>query len=299
MTGAMAVAVSAWAIAHRRSPAVRAWRPPMLPGAQVGRVWCRTGGSGSTGVVLLHGLVSTGDVFGSGVDELAQRHVVAVPDLLGFGRSLDRGATDFDSDAHLSALDEAIAQACGDRPLLLGAHSMGSTLAVRWAVRSPTRVSRIVCLGAPLWPSSQVANEALGALGPMARALLIDGRLAKGMCELNCAHRTLSGWIAASVAPRWPVPIARQASLHTWEAYVQAVHQQILHDDWPTLLRSLDEARIPVEMVWGDRDPIGDVGYAERLASEIPLLTVRRISDADHTLPAARPRLLPSLLQAR
>ncbi|WCO68049.1 alpha/beta hydrolase [Iamia majanohamensis] len=294
----MAVAVSAWTIAHRRSPAVSAWRPPTVSGERLGRVWCRTGGSGSTGVVLLHGLVATGDVFGSSIDDLAERHVAAAPDLLGFGRSLDRQATDFGSDAHLSALDEAIDRACGDRPLLLGAHSMGSTLALRWAARNPTRVGRIVCLGAPIWPSSHAANEALGGMGPMARALLIDGRLAQSLCELNCAHRNLSGCVAATIAPRWPIPIARQASLHTWEAYVQAVHQQILHADWLPLLRRLDEARIPVEMVWGDQDPIGDVGYAKQLASEIPHLTVRRIGKADHTLPASRPRLLPSLLQA-
>ncbi len=211
--------------------------------------------------------------------------------------SVDEDATDFGTEAHLAALDASVASICGDRPLLLGAHSMGSTLALRWATRHPGRVRRIVCIGAPVWSSRREAVDALGATGPMARALLHDERVAKKLCKLSCAHRTLAGWAAATVAPRWPVPIARQASLHTWKAYEQTVHQQVLHEDWQILFEQLDRASVPVTLCWGSSDSIGDVDYAEQVASNLAGVEVRRIPGADHTLPAARPELVPALLE--
>lgn len=69
--GAGAGAAAAWTIAHHRSPAVRNWRPSRLPGERVGRLWCRSGGTGETGALLQHGLVATGDVFGDTADALA------------------------------------------------------------------------------------------------------------------------------------------------------------------------------------------------------------------------------------
>lgn len=174
---------------------------------------------------------------------------------------------------------------------------MGSTLALRWATRHLATVRRIVCMGAPMWPSRGHALDALGAAGPMARALLHDEGLARKLCELSCAHRTLAGWAAAAIAPRWPVPIARQASLHTWEAYEQAIQQQVLHDDWLHLLQGLDRARLPVTLVWGENDPIGDADYAEQVTADLAHVEVVRIAGEDHTLPAARPDLLPALLE--
>lgn len=53
-----------------------------------------------------------------------------------------------------------------------------------------------------------------------------------GQGTLNCAHQTLAGWAAATMEPSRPVPVARQASLHTWEAYEQAIQQRVLRDDW-------------------------------------------------------------------
>jgi pimeloyl-ACP methyl ester carboxylesterase len=52
-------------------------------------------------VVLLHGLVSTGEVFGAACDRLTDTHRVVITDLLGFGRSPDETLDTFTVDQYL------------------------------------------------------------------------------------------------------------------------------------------------------------------------------------------------------
>lgn len=289
--------MSTWSIVHWRSPAVRNWRQSTLPLRRIGRLTTRIGGSGTTAVLLLHGLVATGDVFATTPDALAVDHRVAVPDLLGFGRSVDETATAFATVDHLAAID-AVVEELGDQPpLAIGAHSMGSGLALRYAAAHPSRVHKVVCIGAPIWRSPEAARAAISAAGPMARAFLLDERVAERLCRFNCAHRSLSGLIAAAVAPRWPVPVARQASLHTWSAYQQAITDQVIEVDWKALLGRLDDAGIQVSLLWGAEDLIGDVEYARELTAHFANLEVVRIARADHTLPSSQPDLLVRALK--
>lgn len=246
-------------------------------------------------MLLLHGLVGTGDVFGVAADVLASSRVVAVPDLLGFGLSVDEDRADFGTEAHLAAVDAVIAEVVGDRRLVIAAHSMGCTLALRWAGRHPDRVERVICVGPPIWPTRAAARRAIGGASPMSRALVLNEPFARYACALSCRHRTLAGWLASVIAPTWPIPIARQASLHTWPAFHQTIEHQVLHDEWPGLLQRLDSAGVPVSLVWGDRDPVVDHEYAVLLANSLSHVTVQIIEGADHTLPTARPELIVEL----
>lgn len=293
---AAALAASAWAIVHRRSPAVHAWRAPDLPIRRHGPLSYRVAGPGDaeTGVVLLHGLVATGDVFGATPGILAQQHRVVVPDLLGFGRSLDEHRTDFSTTAHLDALDDLLSHELAGKQVRIGAHSMGSALALRWAAANPHRVERVVGVGPPIWPDADTARNALGRLGPMGRSLILDRRIAHAICSFNCRHRNLAGLLSAAIAPRWPIPIARQASLHTWPAYIDTLQEQIIDCPWPELLDRLAAAHTPVHLIRGDRDGIGDTGYIQGLAT-IPGVDVVTVP-GDHTLPATQPRLLVDAL---
>ncbi len=294
-----AAAAGAWTALHLRSPAVRAWRPTSLPSSGTVPLAHRVGGpaDATSSALLLHGLVATGDVFGQTADRLARDRRVVVPDLLGFGRSLDEARSDFSTEAHLDALDALVDGACPDGPISIGAHSMGSALALRWAARHPDRVERVVCLGAPTWPSPEAARHGLGSLGAMSRAFILDERVARRVCHLNCAHRTLAGVLGALAAPRWPIPISRQSSLHTWPAYHQSLLDQVVGCPWEELLGDLDRAGIPVTLVRGRRDGIGDAAFARAVTDGLDLASLV-VVDGDHTLPAAEPDLLVEALAA-
>lgn len=295
---ALGIAGATWAIIHQRAPAVRAWQRPDLPTLRHGPLHYRAAGpaDADTGIVLLHGLVATGDVFGETPSLLAKNHRVVVPDLLGFGRSLDERRSDFSTAAHLDALDDLITHELGDRRIRIGAHSMGSALALRWAAANPDRVDRVVCLGAPIYAGADAARSALGELGPMGRSLILDDRVARAICTFNCRHRTLAGLLSALAAPRWPIPIARQASLHTWPAYISAIEEQIIDCPWGDLVDTLGQQRVSIHLVRGDRDSIGDPDVFRELAAVAGVDST--VVDGDHTLPSASPALLVAALAA-
>jgi pimeloyl-ACP methyl ester carboxylesterase len=288
---AIAAPPAVWALQHFRSPAVHAWTRPTLPGDEAGPLYARFGGDGDQAVVLLHGLVSSGDVFGAAYDQLATIRRVVVPDLLGFGRSMDESRSSFSVDEHLDALDQ-LAGRLGlfDRRWTIGAHSMGSALALCWAARHRERVERVVCWGAPIYPSPEAARTQISG-SVMTRLFVLDTNLAERACAINCRHRTAAGWLTAAFEPTLPVPIARAVSLHTWPAYRDAMRHLVVDTDWRQLLNGLDTNGISVELVRGTKDTVGDHHQVEAITAGSAHSVLTLIEDAGHHLPMTHPEI--------
>lgn len=288
-TGVLSGAATAWWLRHRASPAVRQWHPPTIPISNFGALHARVAGDGDHAFVLLHGLVSTGDVFGAAYDHLADSGRLVVPDLLGFGRSLDESRTSFSIESHLDALDELADRAdLFQRRWTIGAHSMGSALAMRWAARHADRVDKIVCWGPPIYPSPQVARSQITG-SSMARLLVLDSRAAELVCQVSCRHRRGFGRLAMLLEPSLPGELARSVSLHTWPAYRDALHHFVIDIDWAGALNDLDRSTIPMHLIWGTRDPVGDTDVARRLTATSAHVNVAMVADADHYLPMSHP----------
>ncbi len=252
-----------------------------MPGRRYGPLHARVEGRGGLSTVLLHGLVATGDVFGADFDKLSDRGPLVVPDLLGFGRSLDESRIAFGPEAHLDALDELMAATgLADVPLAVGAHSMGSALALRWAARHPGWITRIVCWGAPVYRNEAETRATISASGLMTRLFVADTRWAEQACALSCRHRTAAGWMAAAAQPSLPVPVSRAVPLHTWPAYRDAIKGLVLESDWPQLVAAA-APDTEIRLVWGTDDPIGNIAFAQTLLGA----DVEVIEAADHRLP--------------
>ncbi len=278
----VAAAASVWKRRHDRSPAVRQWQPSTLPGRRVGSLHVRTGGAQGPVVVLLHGLVATGDIFGAAFDTLSEQATLVVPDLLGFGRSLDEARSTFTIEDHLDALDAALDElGVGEHPIVIGSHSMGAAVAVAWAARRGRQVRAVLCWGPPVYSDASDVDAALADTGLMARLFAGSDRVARAACRLNCTNRRLAGWFAAAVTPALPIPIARKASLHTWPAYRDAVEDVVAGTNWTDLAQALAKTNTAVTMTWGDNDPIGDRSVARSLAG----VDLHAVADADHHLP--------------
>lgn len=280
----LAVAGSAglWVTRHRRSAAVKMWRPSTLPTRHVGPLHVRTGGSGDAVTVLLHGLVATDDVFGATFDQLADNTTLVVPDLLGFGRSIDEERERFTPEDHLDALDQALDDlGLTDRPLILGAHSMGSAIALRWLERRRNQITSITCFGPPVYPNAAAVDATIAESGLMAQAFVANTKLAQIACRINCSHRTAAGIAAALATPELPWRIAKASSLHTWPAYRDAMDLLIFNTDWKRLTDISHNLGVPVTLTWGSDDQIGDRTYASGLRG----VTLSEVPGAGHHLP--------------
>ena len=97
-------------------------------------------------LVLLHGGLGSGEMFGPTLPQLAERHQVILPDLQGHGRTAD---IDRPIDIHLMADDiAALIDHLGlDKPDVVG-YSLGGGVALFTALRHPDKVRRLVAAAA-------------------------------------------------------------------------------------------------------------------------------------------------------
>jgi pimeloyl-ACP methyl ester carboxylesterase len=111
-------------------------------------VYYETHGSGRP-LILLHGGLMSGEMFGPIVPALAANHQVIVPDLQGHGRTAD---IDRPIDIPLMADDiAALIDHLGlEKPDLVG-YSLGGGVAFLTAVKYPDKVGKLVMAAAHIW----------------------------------------------------------------------------------------------------------------------------------------------------
>jgi len=282
--------VGAWLLRHVTAPAVRVWRPGGGARQRAGLLSVRVAGTGRDAVVLLHGLSGSGDAFGAAYDSLATGGRLVVPDLLGFGRSMDMERQAFGLAPHLEALDR-MADTLGldAGRLIVAGHSLGGLLALEWAARQPERIERVVTWGAPLYRNPAEARRHIEALGSMARLFALEGPRARRACAWMCEHRRAASWVAVLLHPELPVAIARQGVRHTWPAYLGGMNGVILRGGWEDAVHRLDAAGIPIVLAAGRRDRVPVAGLAEELGERYPCVRVLGHPGAGHDLPLTDP----------
>ena len=255
------------------------------PGGTVhrGALTARHFGDGGTPIVLLHGLVASGRVFGAAFDSLGNRHRLIVPDLLGFGES-PTSNTGYGSAQHVDAILRCVAELkCDDEPMIVAGHSMGALLAIHLAARHPDRVRAVVAFAPPLYRDPAEARQHIARLGVMARLFALDTRWAHAACQWVCDHRDLAGALAQVLRPDLPGPIARDGVQHTWASYSQSLREVILAADTRALVPAL---RAPVHLITGDRDAIAPPEMLDGLAASGAIVSIWH---ADHDLELTHP----------
>ncbi len=114
-------------------------------------LYYETHGSGRP-LILLHGGLGSGEMFGPVLPELAEHHQVITPDLQGHGRTAD---IDRPLDVRLMAGDIAalIDHLRLDRPDVVG-YSLGGGVAFQTAATYPAKVRRLVMVSAHIRPDA-------------------------------------------------------------------------------------------------------------------------------------------------
>lgn len=211
---AVAAVIAAFAYRQRVTRSV-SWTAPQGRQVETSTLTARILGDTGTPVLLLHGLVASGLYWGGAYDVLAERHRLVVPDLLGFGRS-PRPGTGYGPDDHARAVVACLDDLGIVDPVTIGAHSLGSLVALRLAVTYPQRVAGIVAFGPPLYHDTTSARDHVTATSPMARLFALPGPLAERLCTWMCAHRHAGAKFALLSHPGLPPAVAADTVQHSW-----------------------------------------------------------------------------------
>ena len=213
-------------------------------------------------MVLLHGLAGSGRYWGGAYDDCGSPGGVLIPDLAGFGRSIDAPGP-FDLAGHADAVAALLHAMRVAAPVVVGAHSFGTNVAVALAGRHPGLVAAVVAFGPPWYADPEAARTRLNRMGPMARIFALDATWSRRVCEWVCHHRELAARVAVATRRDLPAAVAADGVRHTWPSYDQTL-RSILSAEVATYLRS---ATVPVTVVAGDADGLVDGPYLRSLAA--------------------------------
>jgi pimeloyl-ACP methyl ester carboxylesterase len=234
-------------------------------------------------VVLIHGIAGRAAQWDQAMLQLAERHTVIAPDLLGHGESAKpRG------DYSLGAF------ASGVRDLLIGldiegatvvGHSLGGGIAMQFAYQFPERCQRLVLvssgglgqdvhpvLRAATLPGSELvlpllAHEKLLEVASIVPRVLgkVGFRAGPDITEMARGYSSLSN------------AEGRSAFIHTVRAVIDPTGQRINASD-----RLYLASKMPTMIVWGHRDRIIPVAHARPAHKGMPGSRLELFEDAGH-----------------
>ena len=232
------------------------------------------GGAGPP-IVLLHGPGAYAAAWLRVIPGLVKTHRVVAPDLPGLGASQVPGGPP-DAAGVLAWLGELIQRTCPSPPALVGA-SLGASIAARFVIAHPDRVSRLVLVDA----------GSLGRFRPAPGVVLAMIRFIARPNERT--HRGFLRQVAvdparvrALMGDRWEVSQAYNLDRARTPS-VRAANRRLLRElgTKPIPPQELARIAVPTSLIWGRHDRVMRLRIAERASARYgwPLHVVE---DAGH-----------------
>jgi len=226
-------------------------------------------------VVLLHGQGGWSGVWLPVAGDLAATHRVIAADLPGLGASLVPGGPP-DAARVLDWLGELIRQTCPAPPALVGV-SLGASIAARFAIAHPDRLSRLVLVDAGSLARFRPAPGVLLALVRfIARPSERSQRSFLRQVTVDPAGAR------AAIGERWEASQAYGLELARTPS-VREANRRLLRELGTKVIPPAELARIavPTSLIWGRQDRVMRLRIAEEASARYgwPL---RVIEDAGH-----------------
>jgi 2-succinyl-6-hydroxy-2,4-cyclohexadiene-1-carboxylate synthase len=220
-------------------------------------------------LVLLHGFTHTGRSWDPVIAALGERYRAIAPDIRG------HGAASAKEPVRLETVIDDVAESGGDAFTLAG-YSMGGRLALHAALALPTRVERLVLIGA----SPGIADPAERRARREADERLADEIEGRSIQEV--AERWES--VAAPVLGGQPDDIrkaARRDRLRNTPSGLARALRGLGTGALPSLWGRLGELAMPVTLLVGERDQrFREI--AEQMAAAIPEADIVIVSGTGH-----------------
>jgi pimeloyl-ACP methyl ester carboxylesterase len=261
------------------------------------RVAYRLAGEGPA-VVLIHGITSSSESWSAVGAELAQRHTVLAPDLIGHGQSAKpRG--DYSMGAFASGVRDLMV-GLGIGPATIVGHSLGGGVAMQFAYQFPERTERLALVSSGgLGPDVHVLLRAATLPGsewvlPLLAsrlALAVGSRIGRQLERLGIDFGT-DGREMARGHTSLNDAETRAAFIQAMRASIDVTGQRVQGND-----RLYLATQLPLLIVWGARDRIIPLEHGRRAHELVPGSRFEVFERAGHFLYLQEPDRFVALLE--
>ena len=222
-------------------------------------------------VILLHGLASSSASFDMVVPFLRDSHRVISLDLLGFGKSPAPASATYTLEEHVASVDRTIRSLkLAGRATLVG-HSLGSLIAARYAAERPSMLSHLILVSPPIYLPGKTV------LDPLERFQMEAYRKLHHYMRTN---RSFTEAAARAASLLVPMKGGIEVTEKNWRAVSLSLENCI---ETQTAVTDLAQVRIPVDAIWGTRDPfMAPAGL--RLIERMRGVASTKVEGADHII---------------
>lgn len=234
-------------------------------------------------VILLHGWLGSWGLWQETMTFLGQSYRTYALDFWGFGES-GKKRTSYAVQDFVSLVDQFMEQLGISTAPLVG-HSMGGTVSLSTAIQYPHRVRKVVVIGSPIVGSS--LSILLKLFGRRPIAFLVYNNL----WGFRLLYRALAPFYTKD--RRWPKMMDRDLSSTTLESFLLSIASLRRTDLRPLL----NQVKIPVMGMYGDRDIVVHPAQWKAMADGIPQARIQRFDKAGHFIMLDEPRYFMETLR--
>lgn len=241
-------------------------------------------------VVMVHGNPTWSFLYRRLIADLRGSHRVIAPDHIGCGLSEMPADADYPYTfaRRIDDLDALLDTLGATARISLIVHDWGGAIGCGLAVRHPERFRRIVLLNTAAFgpPEGKRFPAALRLARSPAGPLLVRGLglFERGWARLACRRTRMPAAVRAGYLAPYRDWESRRAVLR----FVEDIPRRASDRSWETLLdleRRLDRLReIPMQLFWGERDPIFDRSFRLAWQRRFPSIEAQVFPGGGHNI---------------
>ncbi len=244
-------------------------------------------GESNKKVLFIHGLAASSSFWQPVLSKLPDDTQALVPDLLGFGNS-PKPIAEYDLDDHVAALRPLLESSdfLNGEPMIVVGHSMGTLIALQLAKEFPDKISGLVLISLPHFPTPESAKNTLKQVSWMHRGMITGNPILKTICY------ALHGRDFGFEESVWGLPanVINAGGQHNWHSVNGSLLNSVVNVDALALLNAVNQ---PIRFLHGSNDSVAPLHNLEVLLSEVGRQKDLYVVDgAVHSFPLSYPMLV-------
>ena len=219
-------------------------------------------------IVLVHGLGASADRWEYVIPLFNKYFRVIVPDLIGFGYS-DKPLVDYTSEFFSKFLKNFLKEISVEKLKIIGS-SLGGQITAEYASENISSIEKLVLVS----PSGAMKHSTPALDAYVMAALYPDKEVAENAYQMMAGPgREINKKIIEDFVTRMKLPNAKMAFMSTLLGLKNAEN----------ILEVLKTISIPTLIVWGERDPVIPIKFADSFVSCIKDCRFYRMDNCGHT----------------